>query len=188
MKKENTLIKECLGINRDIVYRKTTINDAYDIEYVAAHSWKETYSGYMPREYLENRIATINDKIERAKNLLKSTNTYYVAEVNNKVVGILHYKESIDEKYKDYGYLESLYVLKDYQGLGIGKELFKIAIKAFIDLGYDNMYLECLQGNDAINFYKKYGGKVIDTIDFPIRDFTVKADIVEFKNISNIII
>lgn len=170
----------------NIIYRKATIEDAYGIEYVAAHSWKETYSGYMPDEYLDNRILTIENKIERAKNLLKSTNTYYVAEINNKVVGILHYKDSINDKYKDYGYLESLYVLKKYQGLGIGKELFKIAVRGLISLGHAKMYLECLQGNNTINFYKKYGGKVIDTVDFPIRDFFVKADIVEFNNINNI--
>lgn len=173
--------------NFTITYRKATISDAYGIEYVAAHSWKETYKGYMPDEYLENRIHTIEQKIERATNLLKNTNTYYVAEVNNKVVGILHYKESQNDNYKDYGYLESIYVLKDYQGKGIGKELFKIAIKGLIDMGYNKMYLECLQGNDTINFYKKYGGKVINTVDFPIKDFTVKADIVEFIDIKELI-
>ena len=66
-------------------------------------------------------------------------------------------------------------------------ELFKIAIKGLIDMGYNKMYLECLQGNDTINFYKKYGGKVINTVDFPIKDFTVKADIVEFIDIKELI-
>lgn len=173
--------------NDSVTYRKATIKDAYGIEYVAAHSWQETYTGYMPDEYLENRILTIENKIERAQKLLSSTNTYYVAEVNNQVVGILHYKKSINDKYKDYGYLESIYVLKDYQGLGIGKELFKIAVKGLIDLGYKNMYLECLQGNNTINFYKKYGGKVVETVDFSIRDFVVKADIVIFNNIDKIL-
>ncbi len=171
----------------EVLYRKATIKDAYSIEYVAAHSWKETYTGYMPDDYLENRIQTIEQKIERATNLLKNTNTYYVAEVNNKVVGILHYKESQNDNYKDYGYLESIYVLRDYQGKGIGKDLFKIAIKGLIDMGYNKMYLECLQGNDTINFYKKYGGKIIDAVDFPIKDFIVKADIVEFLNIKDLI-
>ena len=171
----------------NINYRKTTIDDAYGVEYVSSHSWKETYWDYMPHDYLENRVQTIEQKVERATNLLKNTNTYYVVEIDNQVIGILHYKESQNEKYKGYGYLESIYVLKKYQGLGIGKELFKIAIKGLIDMGYNKMYLECLQGNDTINFYKKYGGKVIETIDFPIKDFKVKADIVEFIDINKII-
>lgn len=171
----------------EVLYRKATIKDAYGIEYVAAHSWKETYWDYMPHDYLENRVQTIEQKIERATNLLKNTNTYYVAEIDNQVIGILHYKESQSDKYKDYGYLESIYILEKYQGLGIGKKLFQIAIKGLLDMGYDKMYLECLQGNDTINFYKKYGGKIIGEVDFPIKDFVVKADIVEFLDINTLI-
>ena len=111
----------------NVIYRKATIDDAYGIEYVAAHSWKESYWDYMPHDYLENRVASIKTKIDRATKLLESTNTYYVAEIDNQVIGILHYKESQNEKYRDYGYLESIYVLEKYQGQGIGKELFKIA-------------------------------------------------------------
>ena len=170
----------------NVIYRKATIDDAYGIEYVAAHSWKESYWDYMPHDYLETRVATVENKIERARNLLETTNTYYVAEIDNKVIGILHYKESQNEKYRDYGYLESIYVLEKYQGQGIGKELFKIAINGLKELGYNKMYLECLQGNKTINFYKKYSGKIIETIDFPIRDFVVKADIVLFEDINSI--
>lgn len=171
----------------NVNYRRATIDDAYGIEYVAAHSWKESYWDYMPHEYLENRVATIESKVERAINLLKNTNTYYVAEINNKIIGILHFKENQNDKYKDYGYLESIYVLKKYQGKGIGKNLFKIAIDGLKELGYNKMYLECLQGNKAINFYKKYKGKIVETIDFPIKDFIVKADIIIFDDIESIL-
>ena len=172
----------------EIIYRKAKEEDAYQIEYVAAHSWKETYSGFMPDEYLNNRILNINNKIEIVKEKIKDTDTYYyVAEVDKNIVGILYLTESKDEKLKNYGHLEALYVLKDYQGLGIGKGLFKIAIKEFINLGYNDMYLECLKGNKTIEFYQKYSGKIIDTIDFPIRDFNVIADIVEFNDIKSIL-
>lgn len=174
-------------IKNNIIYRKATIEDAYQIEYVAAHSWKETYTGYMPDEYLEERILTIENKVERAQKLLINVDTYYVAEVDKKVVGILYYKKSLDEKYKDYGYLDSIYVLKDYQKIGIGKKLFEIAIKGIINLGYNKMYLDCLKGNNAVNFYKKYGGRTTTTADFPIKDFIVKVEIIEFENIKNIL-
>jgi len=170
----------------NIIYRKAELDDSYGIEYVAAHSWKETYSDFMPTEYLDNRIANINNKVDKVRSFLAITNNYYVVEVDNKIVWILHYLKSENEKFKNYGYLEAIYVLKDYQGLGIGKKLFKIALKGMIELGCNNMYLECLKGNSTIGFYQKYGGKVIDTIDYPIKDFSVKADIVEFKNIRNI--
>lgn len=170
----------------DVIFRKATLNDAYGIEYVGAHSWNETYSDFMPKEYLENRIKTIDSKIDRAKDLLSKTDTYYVAEVDGKVVGILHYKNSNNDKFKNYGYLESIYVLKKYQGIGIGKELFKIAIQGIIELGYNDMYLECISESPTMGFYKKYNGMTVDTIDYPIRDFSVKANVIVFNDLQNI--
>lgn len=171
----------------DIVYRKATKEDAYGIEFVGAHSWKETYYDFMPKEYLDNRILNIESKIDRARKFLESTDSYYVAEIDGKIVGILHYTKFDNDKFENYGHLGAIYVLKAYQGLGIGKELFKIALDGIINLGYNDMYLECLKGNATLEFYKKYGGKVIDTIDYPISDFSVKADIVEFNDIKTIL-
>jgi len=170
-----------------IIYRKATLDDAYGIEYVAAHSWKETYYDYMPKEYLDFRIKNIDNKVEIVKEILSNTDSYYVAEIDKKIVGILHYRQAENKKFTDYGYLEAIYVLKNYQGLGIGKELFKIALQGLIDLGYDKMYLECLQGNQAIGFYQKYGGQIIETVDYPIRDFSVKADVLTFNNIEEVL-
>ena len=39
--------------------------------------------------------------------------------------------------------------------MGIGKELFKIAVEGLIKMGYKKMMLECMTGNDTLNFYKK---------------------------------
>ena len=39
----------------NIKYSYLTEEDAYGIEYVAAHSWKETYMGLLPDEYLDNK-------------------------------------------------------------------------------------------------------------------------------------
>ena len=46
------------------------------------------------------------------------------------------------------------------------------------------MQLECMEGNDTINFYKKYDGIVESQIDFPIKNVgIVKADIVLFEDL-----
>ena len=171
----------------NINYRKTTIDDAYGVAYVSAHSWKETYTGFMPDDYLNNRIANIENKLETTKKFLQDKDTYYVATVDDRVVGICYYNKSENEKYHDYGLLGAIYVLKDYQKLGIGKELFKIAIKGLIDMGYNKMYLECLKGNPTINFYKHFDGEIVETINYRIEDFSVKADIVLFNDLEKIL-
>lgn len=165
----------------EFIIRKASEHDAYGVEYVASYSWLETYKGFMPDDYLLNRVNNIDTRKIRTEQFISEHDNYYVAVVNNKIVGILYFniKDNI-------GYLEAIYVLKEYQGLGIGKTFFKMALKYFIDNNINDMYLECLKGNPTINFYKKYDGVVVDEIDFPISDFSVKALVIEFKNIGDI--
>lgn len=177
-------------IMNNVIIRKVNPNDAYGVEYVSAHSWKETYSGLISDEYLDNRVKKIDNKdeerINKTRTFLETAKNYYVAEYDNKIVGLLSVREAIDE-YPEYGHLGAIYVLKDYQGYGIGKELFKKGIEDLIEMGYSKMQLECMKGNNTINFYKKYEGHVVDTIDYPIKDEIVKADIVLFEDINKIL-
>ena len=41
----------------EITYSNATLEDAYGISYVSAHSWKETYAGLLPDKYLDNSLA-----------------------------------------------------------------------------------------------------------------------------------
>ena len=174
----------------NITYSLATKEDAYGITYVSAHSWKETYTGLLPDDYLNNRIKNIENKVKNTEKFLESyKGKYIVAKDDEKVIGILAYSNSESEKYKNYGHLGALYILKEYQGFGIGKELFRIAIKGLIDMGYSKMYLECMQGNDTINFYEKYLGEIKEKISYPIKDAcSVMADVVVFGNLEEVLV
>ena len=176
----------------NIVYRKANVSDYEGIYYVSCYSWEETYRGFMPDGYLDDRINNFEERSLKTKKYLEKLefdgdlDKYLLCEVDGKIVGICQYARSQNDSYADSGLLGALYVLKDYQKLGIGKTLFGMAIDGLIDLGYRTMYLECLTGNDSINFYLKYGGELIENIDYPISDFTVKADIVYYNNIPKV--
>lgn len=177
----------------EIKYRKATIEDAYGYEYVAAHSWKDTYWDLLPHEYLENRILRLSNeeeleiKINSIKEYLRNnTGKVFVATDNDKVIGIL----SIDEnegKYKEYGHLEAIYLLPEYKGNKIGKELLMMAMKELIKLGYNNMQLECMVGNKTIDFYLKYGGYEIEKTTRNIYGQNVNVSIVLFDNLKEIL-
>lgn len=174
-------------VKLNIVYRKANLDDAYGIAYVSAYSWKETYTGLLPDDYLANRISNIDKSLDSTKKFIEEHPNYFVAALNNKIVGICNYDINNNDTYKDYGHIGALYVLKEYQNVGIGKELFKIAVEGLIELGYDKMYLECMVGNDSINFYTKYLGEIDKTIDFLINNVgNVKADIVIFEDLNEV--
>lgn len=157
---------------------------AYGIAYVNVHSWQETYNGLLPDDYLENRIKNIDKKVMSTKEFIENFDgKYYVAKDEDKVIGIL----AIKEKDESYGYLEALYVLKEYQGYGVGRELFKISINDFIGMGKNNMTLECMVGNKTIDFYKKYDGVIVKRENYKINEeISVPVDMVNFNNLIEI--
>ena len=155
--------------------------------YVVAHSWYETYQSIMPQDYLEYRINHIDEGAKRMLKFLDKTNNYFVAEVDGKIVGICYYDEYNNDKYKGYGYIGALYLLEKYQDLGIGKEMFRLAIENLTKMGYDKMYLECAVGNEHLGFYEHYTGKITKTIDYAISDFSIKADVLEFYDLQKIL-
>lgn len=176
----------------NVIYRKAKVEDYKSIYYVSCYSWEETYRGFMPDDYLDDRINNFDARSLKTKAYLEKLDNdgdldkYLVCEVDGEIVGICQYSKSNNKNYQNSGLLGALYVLKKYQGLGIGKELFRLAVCNLIDLGFESLYLECLTGNKAINFYTKYSGVIKDNIDYPICDFTVKADIVFYEDINKL--
>lgn len=174
----------------NIVYRKAKVEDYDGIYYVSCYSWDETYRGLLPDEYLDDRINNYEERKLRTKKFLEKLeeagdlDKYLVCEVDSMIVGICQWSKPLNENYKNHGLLGALYVLKKYQKLGIGRDMFRMAVEGLMDIGYDTMYLECMTGNDSVNFYKKYGGIIVENIDYPISDFTVKADILVYDDLS----
>ena len=56
-----------------------------------------------------------------------------VVNVHDKIVGFSCYVESRDEDLKDTGEIMAIYILKEYQGLGIGKKLMKKCYEELCD-------------------------------------------------------
>ena len=174
-------------MNINYRYADKNEKDAYGIEYVSAYSWYETYQGIMPQKYLEDRVKNIAKNASRTLNFLQKTDNYFVAEVDGKIVGICYYDECKRKGYEDYGYLGAIYLLEKYQDLGIGKEMFKIAIESLINMGYDKMYLECAVGNKHLGFYEHYFGNIVDRVDYEISNFSIKADILVFEDLHKVL-
>ena len=54
--------------------------------------------------------------------------------------------------------LVKFYLLKNWRGQGIGKELMERSINSALDLGYNALYLESLpEFEKAVGMYEKYG-------------------------------
>jgi len=97
---------------------------------------------------------TYND--EKLNQLLNNADTkIFIAEVDSKQAGIMRVSENKTEKRF---YLNSLYVLPEFQGFGVGRELSVLAENIALALQYDKIWLGVMEQNiKAIEWYSKNG-------------------------------
>jgi ribosomal protein S18 acetylase RimI-like enzyme len=156
---------------KKILIRDATISDLNDIAQVKILTWKTTYPGMISQLYLDS--LTIENTVPKWENFLKTCNQkqsrgfLLVAAIDNKIendssrekiVGFIAGgpERSLHEFFESEIY--ALYVLDGYQHLHIGTELFKKAVRRFIDQGSFSMLLWSHILNPAVEFYKNKGG------------------------------
>ena len=169
--------------------RKAKVEDASWICFVNVHTRYTTYKWLMPEKILKTRIETIDEKAEKVRENIINGEKYLVIEntETNEIIWMSIYWPSRNEDYPKSGEIYALYVLKDYQKLGIGKKLFFAWINELIKLWYSDMIINVLEWNNAINFYKKYGWNIVWERYDQCGKATIKENILYFGDIKSII-
>ncbi len=80
----------------------------------------------------------------------------FVAELGEKIVGFCVYRPSRDEDRKGFGEIDSIYILKRAQGLGIGKRLLDAAFRELLP-GLGVTVWAPKENPSAIGFFENYG-------------------------------
>lgn len=134
-----------------VIIRKATKEDADGKGYVHYKSWIETYTGLFPDEVMSR--LSLEKSIDNAQKYPENT---YVAIVDEKIIGFSCYLESRDEDLVDTGEIMAIYILKEYQGFGIGKKLMEVCYKELSQ--YSKLSLWVLGDNKkSVGFYEKEG-------------------------------
>ena len=168
--------------------RKANVDDAYGITYVNVYTWKTTYKWLMPDFLIENRIKNIDTRVEKMREIIKETWTHLVLEdvETKKIIWMLSYCPSRNQDYPNSWEIMAIYVLKEYQRLWLGKKLFFAWINELIKLWYNDMIINVLKWNNAIDFYKKYGGQIVWEKSDQVGAFTLEEYILFFEDIKSI--
>lgn len=160
-----------------IVIRKATPEDALGISIVNVYTWKTTYSGLIPEEFINSRIKKVAEIAERNKNEMENNDNFIVATVGNTIVGFASYGESSEEEFINAGEIYAIYVLSGFQGKGIGKKIFRACIEELKKSRFGSVVINCLKGNNSLEFYKHMGAKIIGEREDKIKDILMIADI-----------
>lgn len=112
--------------------------------------WQETYPGLVSQEYLGK--LTLHKCEEMA---FRWRDNILVAKAGDRVVGFVGYGDHGPEE-PDMGEVYALYVLPEYHGMGVGKQLMDAALEALA--AYPRICLSTVKGNGrAVRFYEKCG-------------------------------
>lgn len=140
---------------------------------ISVETFKETFEAENTKEnmadYLNNQLGQ-----EQIGNELSNSNTsFYFAYCNDVLVGYL--KLNFEEAQKEVVLegkafeIERIYILKAYQGKGLGTQLFNNALKIGKEKGCQKMWLGVWEFNrKAITFYKKKGLKAFGSHVFQL--------------------
>ncbi|WP_064092767.1 GNAT family N-acetyltransferase [Rossellomorea aquimaris] len=138
--------------------RKAVKEDALGIAIVHVHSWKTTYEGIVDDHYLES--LSIEERQKKWIQILSSSSNTYVCEgKDGRIVGFVSYGKERTGEYE--GELYALYLLKDYQGKGIGKDLFTSAVTSLKNQGFNSMFIWVLKDNPYKHFYYHFNPSLI---------------------------
>lgn len=153
--------------------RKAVIDDAPAIARVHVDSWRETYSGIVPKAYLEALSYENREKLWI--NMIPNTAVYVAQNELGEIVGFANCGNERTGKYKGYpGEIYTLYLLKNEHGKGIGKSLFQHCINALSQKGINSFLLFVLADNPTVTFYEKLGGEKLDRVNIEIGGETLE--------------
>jgi GNAT superfamily N-acetyltransferase len=141
--------------------RAATIEDVGALAVAHVETWRETYRGLLPDDYLagltpEEREPLWRRSVERAT----GTGCVFVAEDES---GALVGFASGGPHHGTLGYtgeLYTLYLRREWQGHGLGRGLFRVVVGRLREQGFGSLALWVLATNQrARDFYEAMGGR-----------------------------
>ncbi len=142
-----------------MIIRKAILSDAPQMGKVHVESWKTTYRGIVSDAYLEGmNPQTSAKRFEDDMTGGSKSRFFYVAEEEKEVVGFIVGGAQRKNPEPGTGELYAIYLLKEFQGRGIGRKLFDVCVKNLLEMGFHKMVVYVFAENPYRRFYESTGG------------------------------
>jgi len=166
--------------------REAVLADAPGIAQVHVDSWRTTYSGIIPSHHLANLSYEKRTDLWK-KNIARADNFVIVAETNEgKIIAFADAWKRETNAVDHSSDLTSIYLLEEYQGQGIGKELLKELFRHFTKLEIDKVFVEVLEANPTRFFYEYYGAKLVKNLQIVIGGETLTELVYEWDDLEEV--
>jgi GNAT superfamily N-acetyltransferase len=146
----------------DLIFRDLTAFDIGDLATLHAVAWRQTYEPIFGKGY---RFPTAELREQQWKEkFANKTDDWFciVAELDQHLIGFTTGNRYSSTELPDYtGELNKLYLLREYQGLKIGKKLFMAACDKFLKNDINSIVAFTEPQNKVGQFFEHLGGKKI---------------------------
>jgi len=165
-----------------MVIIEANVSHAAAIAAIGKKSFRDAFGHlFNNKEELFELLEKIYEPLKLVKSLRKESNTYFLALANDKPVGFANIKfNSLNEHIESIAQVElqKIYVLPEYQGLGVGTALLEEVKQLVHHVNPDYLWLDtCSRSEKAIRFCKKHGfekiGKYFFTIGTQVFEYHV---------------
>ncbi|MEO5692254.1 MAG: GNAT family N-acetyltransferase [Usitatibacter sp.] len=144
----------------EVALRLATTADAAGIAHVHRESWRTTYTGMLPMDFIAAQAGRRTaEQWQSRLSTGPARDSTFIAFRNDQIVGFAscgaarHRMQGLESE------IYALYVLQDYQRHGVGRDLVRACAAHFVRQGEFGFYLWVLKANRARMFYEALGGQ-----------------------------
>ena len=167
--------------------RKATIQDAKGIGKVHVDSWRTTYKNIVPTDFLNN--LSYEQRTHLWENHLLDETIYVLVAENERgeIIGFTSASKRETNPVPNSNYLDTLYLLEEYHGKGVGKQLFKEIFIYFNKRNYEKIFVEVLAENKTRYFYEHFGAQFLKSIEIKIGGKVLEELVYEWTDINEVL-
>lgn len=176
---------------RGIKIREATANDGTAIALVQIESWRTTYKGIVPADYLA--AMQVKPRAEWWSQNLGNPERNgfgFVAEDESERMKVIGFASGGPERENDpvyTGEFYALHLLASHQRRGIGGTLMRAGASRLIEQGHKAMLLWVLAQNPSRRFYEALGGEYLRTKQIEIGGVILDEVAYGWKNLNTLI-
>ena len=166
--------------------KKCTLQDLESLQKISIETFYQTFADVNTAENMKAYLENAYNEEKIYKELSNPNSSFFFVYVDERLAGYLKLNEfpsQSDINDIDSLELERIYILKEFQGAGLGKDLLEHAISIAIEHGKKYIWLGVWEHNEkAKRFYQKNGFYRIGEHSFVVGD-DVQIDYIMRKDL-----
>ncbi|SEO13100.1 Ribosomal protein S18 acetylase RimI [Flavobacterium sp. CF108] len=164
-----------------ITISEAGLSDIKIIQEITNITWPITYGEILTKEQLDYMLGLFYSEEALAKQIENKEQLFYLISDSESTIGFIGIEHNYNNK--AITKIHKIYLLPETQGKGYGKIVFESIEKLALENNSTALLLNVNRFNTALNFYKKLGFEIKETVDIEIGNGYLMEDYVMGKKL-----